>query len=74
MSFCFVQPPVISPDHLREDIEEGDTITALLQRAERKETARMEGNAYLMLYQFYFDSLLTQNTSIVTCFKYHSSA
>lgn len=48
---CFVQPPVISPDHLREDIEEGGTITALLQRAERKEAARMEGNFYIILYQ-----------------------
>ncbi|KAI2655795.1 Dual specificity protein kinase Ttk [Labeo rohita] len=41
-SLLNLKPPVISPDHLREDIEEGDTITALLQRAERKETARME--------------------------------
>ncbi|XP_059363313.1 dual specificity protein kinase Ttk-like isoform X3 [Carassius carassius] len=34
--------PVISPDHLRRNPEEGDTITALLQRAERRETARTE--------------------------------
>ncbi|KAF4103665.1 hypothetical protein G5714_016548 [Onychostoma macrolepis] len=41
-SLLNLKPPLISPDHLRRDIEEGDTITALLQRAERKETARME--------------------------------
>lgn len=58
---------MISPDHLREDIEEGGTITALLQRAERKETARMEGHSYMILYQLYFDPLLTQNTFILVC-------
>lgn len=47
-----MQPPMISPDHLREDIEEGDTITALLHRAERKETARMEGNFLLRFVLF----------------------
>uniref|UniRef100_A0A672RHR5 Dual specificity protein kinase Ttk-like n=1 Tax=Sinocyclocheilus grahami TaxID=75366 RepID=A0A672RHR5_SINGR len=41
-SLLNLKPPVISPDHLRGNTEEGDTITALLQRAERKETARME--------------------------------
>nr|XP_005157890.1 dual specificity protein kinase Ttk isoform X2 [Danio rerio] len=37
-----IKPPVISPDYLREDIEEGHTITALLNRAEKRETARTE--------------------------------
>ncbi|KAK9960440.1 hypothetical protein ABG768_008295 [Culter alburnus] len=41
-SLLNLKPPMISPDHLREEIEEGDTITALLHRAERKETARTE--------------------------------
>ncbi|XP_043116610.1 dual specificity protein kinase Ttk isoform X2 [Puntigrus tetrazona] len=41
-SLLNLKPPLISPDHLREDIEEGHTITALLQRAERKESSRME--------------------------------
>jgi len=40
---------MISPDHLREDIEQGNTITALLHRAERKETARMEGNSLITI-------------------------
>lgn len=66
---------MISPDHLREDIEEGGTITALLQRAERKETARMEGQSYI-IYQLYFDPLLTQNTFILglgpICFVLYS--
>uniref|UniRef100_A0A672QHA5 Dual specificity protein kinase Ttk-like n=1 Tax=Sinocyclocheilus grahami TaxID=75366 RepID=A0A672QHA5_SINGR len=41
-SLLNLKPPLISPDHLRGNTEEGDTITALLQRAERKETARTE--------------------------------
>ncbi|XP_042627904.1 dual specificity protein kinase Ttk-like isoform X2 [Cyprinus carpio] len=41
-SLLNLKPPVISPDHLRRNTEEGDTITALLRRAERKETARTE--------------------------------
>ncbi|XP_026084669.1 dual specificity protein kinase Ttk-like isoform X2 [Carassius auratus] len=42
-SLLNLKPPVISPDHhLRRNSEEGDTITALLQRAERRETARSE--------------------------------
>ncbi|XP_016342372.1 dual specificity protein kinase Ttk-like [Sinocyclocheilus anshuiensis] len=41
-SLLNLKPPVISPAHLRGNPEEGDTITALLQRAERKETTRME--------------------------------
>lgn len=35
-----LKPPVISPDHHREEIDEVGTITALLQR--RKESSRME--------------------------------
>uniref|UniRef100_A0A8C1P592 Ttk protein kinase n=2 Tax=Cyprinus carpio TaxID=7962 RepID=A0A8C1P592_CYPCA len=41
-SLLNLKPPVISPDHLRGNTEEGDTITALLRRAERRETTRTE--------------------------------
>ncbi|XP_051577499.1 dual specificity protein kinase Ttk-like [Myxocyprinus asiaticus] len=41
-SLLNLKPPVISPDHLCEDIEEADTITELLHKQERKETARMD--------------------------------
>nr|XP_055067999.1 dual specificity protein kinase Ttk isoform X2 [Misgurnus anguillicaudatus] len=41
-SLLNLKPPVISPDHHREDIEEVDTITALLHKPERREASRME--------------------------------
>lgn len=45
-----MQPPVISPDHHRGEIDEVGTITALLQ--ERKESSRMEGNCKKVIYLF----------------------